>query len=206
MKKRAAFIVAETLRSFKSLDSQDTKEYDILLPFAFVFTPKVKNGEVVPLKKRSKTMAKILGKHEELKSANYEVDFLIAYDMDENGELMANILHNSLVEYDVDPQNIIRMPYCEHGFVVFSEFQDISDYIKFKSLQHDFMAKLQEKGLPKMGLRKAYSFDFVKSFKKRKGNKIDLKRARVVNPEGTSTITYVTRALLEWKDEEYENE
>ena len=198
MSKKAAILITESPRAV--LESEPSG-YDAFYVYDMTFIPVVANGELRCNLKENDVFKSILTDYENLKKEGCETDILIGFDMDDAGELMSHAMLACLLEHDIPYENIIRMPFCENGFVVFSDFVDISDYIKYRDIQNSFMEKLRKEGVSPLGIRKAYALDFMEKFKRNKGADIKVEKAKSINPQGTSTYTYVTRYLLKWEDE-----
>lgn len=125
---------------------------------------------------------------------NKSVVFLLGYDLDENGELMAQALKNYMLSQGVKKEDIIRTPLTENGYVASLSFLDISEYITFRHHQDVFMKELRKKHNKRIGI---LDFLSIKYLVEKKGQKINFdKLENSLNLDKTSTITFVVSNLI----------
>ena len=118
---------------------------------------------------------------------------IFGYDLDEQGQLMASVLYYQLVFDGVDKSQMARMPLTENGVAYVGSFYDaeqMKEALSYRILERVFMARLLKNGVKAMGLRKAAALSILTSTVER-GD-----RVQNLNPEGTSTVTYITKCLL----------
>lgn len=124
--------------------------------------------------------------YEQALQKGYRVNFLIGYDLDENGEFMALTLKRSLVGRGISPDSIYRTPLCEKGYIGIMPFCDISSYERYRTRDLRFQESLMNKKIDRIGLLKAMSLYFLS---KNRGKEILIKN------EGISTSTVVYQGL-----------
>lgn len=123
-----------------------------------------------------------------------ENTYLIGFDLDENGEFMAQALKNYLISKNIDEANIIRTPLTEDGYIATSDFLNINDYCKYRYFQDIFQKKMKKMKLPLMSIMDLLALRYLI---KQKGKKIEFsKLENTINLNGTSTITFITNNLL----------
>lgn len=162
-----------------------------IIPMAFV--PQVimnENGELKPYINLSSN--KHLSKYiKEYKKGSDK--FYIGFDLDENGEFMAHALREYLISSKIDDVDILRIPLTEDGYIVKTEFLDISDYIKFRYYQQDWTSILKQNKLENMSIFEIFSLKFLM---KGKGKDLNLDDSSLdINFEGTNTITFITNSI-----------
>jgi hypothetical protein len=124
-----------------------------------------------------------------------EIYLAVAFDADENGELMAAAMFECLRRRGIDPERIFRMPLAVEGFVVLREFQPIGQYMVYRREDSRFRrlsAKYGDEG--KIGLKKAVAPFMVEAYKKRLDDQyLYLTRAKRVDKDGSNTATFLTK-------------
>lgn len=119
--------------------------------------------------------------------------FLIGFDLDENGELMAHSLKNFLIEKGIKQEDIIRTPLTEDGYIATNSFLDISGYAKFRYYQEEFLKELRRAKLPRMTIMDLLALKYLNE---KKGKDMVLSNYKKINFNGTSTVTFITNNLL----------
>ncbi|QDD68210.1 hypothetical protein [Caminibacter pacificus] len=119
----------------------------------------------------------------------YESSYIfIGYDLDEMGELMSSILFYKLIASGFDKEKIIRVPFCELGYqydnFIFSEFIDKCHLEKYLEIIHKENKLIKKTGF---GFRKNETIDILLN---KKPDSVEN-----LNPNGTNTITYITKFL-----------
>lgn len=124
-----------------------------------------------------------------------EVYFLLAQDLDENGEVMSETLKNALIHSGVDEFKIFRIPLTEKGYISIKEFCDTSGYKEFLYHQQQVSKLLERNGLPKLSLLKIMA---LKSIIQYRGKHFSLEKSKpdVINPNGTSTATFIHNFIM----------
>ena len=129
-----------------------------------------------------------------IKDALYaDVQILIGYDIDESGEGMSEAIRSNLIEDGVPSEKILRMPLTEKGYVVLKNFSETGSYKRYLYLQQELMLKLR-----RMKVKKNVGFSKIMSLKhavRSRGKTPSLKHHGVVDPNGTSTATVVTKFI-----------
>jgi hypothetical protein len=126
-------------------------------------------------------------------SNGVKVYFIIGFDADIQGEYMANVFKDELLEAGIDEKIIFRMPFAEGGYVALQDFKSVQAYIDYKGLEADFLSFVKrynmknEASLPLMNFRKILAIkelalnadkDFI-----------------VENNDGNSTFTFIVNTL-----------
>lgn len=113
---------------------------------------------------------------------NNNLTILIGYDLDENGQFLAEILKNELLKIKISEENIFRTPLTEKNFIVFDEFIDLSKYMKYRKLDVNFIKEQKKRGVKnKLGLLKVIGISFL----------LKRKNAYFKPNNGTSTFTFL---------------
>jgi|GEM_PF-1916609 hypothetical protein len=131
--------------------------------------------------------------YKENNSNGVKVYFIIGFDADIQGEYMANVFKEELLEAGIDGKIIFRMPFADGGYVALQDFKSVQAYIDYKGLEADFLNFIKrynmknEVSLPLMSFRKILAIkelalnadkDFV-----------------VENNDGNSTFTFILNTL-----------
>ncbi|MDD4969871.1 MAG: hypothetical protein PHT07_10630 [Paludibacter sp.] len=141
----------------------------------------------------NKTFRAIIDEYVAYRQGGADVSVLVSFDLDENGEIMAEAMKDALIDAGVDPFDIFRVPLTESGYVAIKEFADTSKFKVYLWHQQRVMERLVSKGLPKMGLMKMSA---LLSLVKYRGRPFDIGgRPDVINPDGTSTATFIHNYL-----------
>lgn len=123
-----------------------------------------------------------------------ENTYLIGFDLDENGEFMAQALRNYLLSKSISKENIIRTPLIEDGYIATTDFLNINDYAKYRYYQDIFIKGLKKEKLPVMSIMDFLALRYLTI---KKGKPVEMaKIEKSVNLNGTSTITFITNNLL----------
>lgn len=139
--------------------------------------------------RENKTFRAVIDEYNEYRRSGASVSILVSFDLDENGEIMAEALKDSLIDAGVDPFDLFRVPLTENGYVAIKEFADTTKYKNYLWHQQRVMERLKSKGLPEMGLLKITA---LSSLSKHKGRSFDVSmRPDIINPQGTSTATFI---------------
>lgn len=164
-----------------------------IIPLSFI--PQIKekeNGGLYPFVNidKIKRVEQLINDYK----SGIKITFLIGFDLDENGEFMAQALRNYLISKSVRKDDIIRTPLTEDGYLSVNKFLDIADYIKFRKLQKDFSLMLKENKVGDINIIELLSLKYLD---KKKGKYIELESLKnSINLEGTSTVTFITNNLL----------
>ena len=128
-----------------------------------------------------------------LKDNDVFVDAVNCYKENIQGEYMANVFKEELLEAGIDGKIIFRMPFADGGYVALQDFKSVQAYIDYKGLEADFLNFIKrynmknEVSLPLMSFRKILAIkelalnadkDFV-----------------VENNDGNSTFTFILNTL-----------
>ena len=180
MKNSKNLLIAESNIGYHSMNNKCIREY------ALVFIPKIveekgKYKAVINLE-NNETMKEIL---EEYSSGNCRI--LLGFDLDENGELMAQALRDFLLTKQVNKNDLIRMPLTEDGYIAMCDFLDISDYLRYRYLQQK-LTNLTKKNKSKLNIRQILSLKYLYM---RRAKTIHLEENTEINLQGTSTFTYL---------------
>lgn len=180
MKNSKNLLIAESTIGYHSMSNKYVQEY------ALVFIPKIieENGKykaVINLE-NNETMKEILIEYEK---GNCRI--LLGFDLDENGELMAQALRDYLLSKQVNRNDLIRMPLTEDGYIAMCDFLDISDYLRYRYLQQKFTNSIK-KIKSKLNIRQILSLKYLHI---RKQKTIHLEENTEINLKGTSTFTYL---------------
>lgn len=131
--------------------------------------------------------------YKENNAKGVKVYFLVGFDADIQGEYMANVFKDELLEAGIDEKIIFRMPFADGGYVALQDFKSVQAYIDYKGLEADFLNLLRrynmknEAQLPLMNFRKILAIkelalnadkDFI-----------------VENNDGNSTFTFILNTL-----------
>ena len=135
----------------------------------------------------------VINCYKENNSNGVKVYFIIGFDADIQGEYMANVFKDELLEAGIDEKMIFRMPFAEGGYVALQDFKSVQAYIDYKGLEADFLSFVKrynmknEASLPLMNFRKILAIkelalnadkDFI-----------------VENNDGNSTFTFIVNTL-----------
>lgn len=135
----------------------------------------------------------VLQEYNMLKTKKNDVSILASFDLDENGEIMAEALLDNLVHAGVNPYDIFRVPLTENGYMAIKQFADTSSYKSFLYHQQQIQKQLKQEGLPRIGIHKIFAIKRLINFK---GREFDIRKdAKVINPDGTSTATFVHKFI-----------
>ena len=170
----------------------DTKEDNVkIIPYVFIPTIKEINQEI---KINASCNNDEIKKAIEYYASNKDTVFFLGYDLDENGEYMAQAFRNFLLDKKVKKEDIYRTPLTEKGYVAVTDFLDISDYIKFRYLQEKFIKELRKEENLRISV---LNFLSLKYLVEKKGQKINFDKLEgKFNLEETSTITFIVNNLL----------
>lgn len=143
--------------------------------------------------KDNKTFRAVMDEYTECKQNGLDASILVSFDLDENGEIMSEAFKNALIFCGVDPFDIFRVPLTENGYVAIKEFSDTSKFKQFLWHQQRVRERLKAKGLPEMGLLKITALSSLYKYRNRP---FDIAaRPDIINPEGTSTVTFIHNYL-----------
>lgn len=140
----------------------------------------------------NKHFKNIIKKYNENKD-KAQIFFLVGFDVDIQGEYMANVLRDELLKQEIDINTIFRTPLMDGEYLAIQEFKSIDSYLNYKGLELKFAMFLRQynsknkKNIPIMSFRKLLS---LKKLSQEKG-----KNFAVKNNQGTSTFTYITNRL-----------
>ena len=118
---------------------------------------------------------------------------IFGHDADEYGQLIASIMYHIFKEMGVRDELMIRMPLTEKGIGMVSTFysrKELDGFKSFYALDRLFMNS--HRGL---GIRKALMLRHLYHT-----SALPLHRVSNLNPNGTNTVTYVTKILLKEED------
>lgn len=149
--------------------------------------------------KENKTFQSILDEYLRFVGQGISTQILVSFDLDENGEIMAEAVKDALHQAGVDPFDVFRVPLTENGYVAIKEFSDTTQYKEFLWHQQRFMHRLVSKSIPRVGFFKIFA---LASLVKHRGKLFDIvRRPDIINPEGTSTVTFVHNYINAPEDE-----
>lgn len=126
----------------------------------------------------------------ELSISHYK-NFIIGTDYDYEGNAMAKLLQIGLINCGVDEENIFRVPLKEDGYSDVTEFwskDTLLNYIQDKWEDSCYVQKSKEVlGRSGIGRRIAYMITELSN---------PPKEVKNINPNGTSTITYLFKKAI----------
>lgn len=129
--------------------------------------------------------------HKEIyESRGYKVYFLVGYDLDENGEFMATVLRNALLDAGVEKNSVFRTPLTENGYISICDFLNIEKYIKYRSHDVQFQNEVFHTLKKRIGILKTMGLLFLR---KHSGREMHITR------KGNSTATVVYKNLTQNK-------
>lgn len=180
MKNSKNLLIAESIIGYHSMSNKYVQEY------ALVFIPRIVEEQgsykaVINLE-NNETIKEIL-----MEYVKGNCRILLGFDLDENGELMAQALRDFLLTKQVNKDDLIRMPLTEDGYIALCDFLDISDYLRYRYLQQKF-TNLIKRIKSKLNIRQILSLKYLYI---RRGKTIHLEENAEVNLQGTSTFTYL---------------
>ncbi len=183
------FLIAESNIGYHSQVEDDSCEV-----VSFVFIPNIKKEKDTFKAHTTINNQKILDVVDYCLSEKDSI-ILIGYDLDENGELMAQAMREYLITRGISNENILRTPLTEDGYVVSVDFLDIQDYMKFRYYQNLFLKRLSLKKLSKLSV---LDFLSIKYLFEKANKKIELEKIenKIINLNKTSTMTFVVNNLI----------
>ena len=144
---------------------------------------------------RMSEFKELLADYKIAKSNNHEVYFLIGFDGDGQGEYMASVLREALLECDIPNDKIFRTPFVEDEYFTGCVFKYIDDFLHFNGLNQEFMNYLKIKKMKVLTINQALAINKLATTAKNN------KEFIVVNNSGTSTFTFITNYLNSKKQE-----
>lgn len=156
----------------------DKTEEVIMISGAFISNYTKEGTWSVP----SKIIEASVQNKKKFESSGYVVNFLIGYDLDENGELMSHALRDALIANGIPPDSIYRTPLAENGYLGIMPFGTIDAYKEFRKKDVQFQKRNFQKTKRKLGILKVIALYFLQ---KNRGKKIKIKNS------GNSTVTVV---------------
>jgi hypothetical protein len=160
--------------------------------YALVFPPKASPDSPLQDLRGNSTFRQIVKEAKKLKAAGKFGGFLVGYDLDFSGEVMAASMKDSLMKESFEEKEIIRCPLTQDGYIFLKGWPDISPLIEYSNLEKRFIALQKEAGLSPVGLEKALSLKALINFG---GRSISI-NAPDTNPEnGTSLATVLHKVM-----------
>ena len=135
----------------------------------------------------------VMNCYKENNSNGVKVYFIIGFDADIQGEYMANVFKDELLEAGIDEKMICRMPFADGGYVALQDFKSVQAYIDYKGLEADFLNFVKryntknEANLPLMNFRKILA---IKELSQNADEDFN-----VENNDGNSTFTFIVNTL-----------
>lgn len=183
-------VIAESIVGSHRIDGGTHADISMYALTFLTRIDKVKDRFIVRAElKENKTFQAIVSEYLRLCEQGVSTQILVSFDLDENGEIMAEAMKDALLHAKIDPFDVFRVPLTENGYVAIKEFSDTSQYKEFLWHQQRFMQRLVAKGIPRIGFFKIFT---LASLVKHRGKTFDIaRRPDIINPEGTSTATFV---------------
>jgi hypothetical protein len=186
-------VVSESItgsHQFTVSSDNEVAQYAMTFP-----TTIIKDGEkyiIGTSLQENETFKEILLDYKHAKKQS-QVSILVAFDLDENGEIMSEVLLDSLMSNDVDPLDVFRVPLSENGYIAVKDFSNTSHYKHFLYHQQQIAKNIQAIGLKPLSVHKIYS---LKRLTQHKGKEFDISTSpTAIKQSGTSTATFIHNFL-----------
>lgn len=126
-------------------------------------------------------------------SVTKRVFILVAFDGDNQGEIMSNILKENLLKLKISEDDIIRIPFLDDQYISVSDFLDITHLLNYKGLNDEFKKLIQHHNKNSDNEKlEILSIEAIVSLIKLNENK---QQEFKINNKNVDTFTYITKKL-----------
>ncbi len=188
-------LISESQIGIHSETPQDCE----VIPFVFIPTIKLKDGVFhLGINVKNERILELINSYNQGK----EITFLLGYDLDENGELMAQALRNFFIKNNINSNDIHRTPLTEEGYIAVIDFLDINNLIKFNYYQREFLKVLKNNKIKSINFFELNSIIKLNAIytstltENKSGGIVFEKLVERIDTNKTSTITFVTNNLI----------